>query len=119
MTINKVIEYVDMVKPNAYEEEAKFAWLQELDGMVARVVMQLPEPVAYEYPADMDTELLVPAPFDGIYALYMMAMIDFHNREIADYNNTMLMFNTKFDEYKKAYIREHMPRQAGGYKKLG
>lgn len=119
MTINKVIEHVDTVKPNAYEEEAKFAWLNELDGMVSRLVMQQDEAVVYSYPADMDRELLVPAPFDGIYALYVMAMIDFHNQELGEYNNTMLMFNSRFDEYKKAYIREHMPKQSTGYKNLG
>lgn len=117
-TINKTIEMVDQLKPNAYGPEEKFRWLSELDGMISRLVMQLPEPVAYAYPDDMDTELLAPAPFEGIYALYMMAMIDFHNRDYDDYNNTMTLFNEQFDAYKKAYIRENMPLQHGGYKHI-
>lgn len=114
-TFNKVIEIVDSLRPNAYREEEKFDWISGLDGMISRTVMQQDEPVSYQYPGDMDTELLVPPPFEGIYALYLEAMIDFHNREYGNYNNTMLMFNTQYDEYKKAYIRDNMPKSAGGY----
>lgn len=117
-TPNKVIEYVDKVKVNAYGEEEKFQWLCDLDGMVKRLVMQDEEGVSYEYPRDMDSHLLVPAPFEGVYALYLEAMIDFYNKEYTRYNNVMLMFNAKFDEYKKAYIREHMPKSAGGYRNV-
>lgn len=116
MTPNKVIEYVDQVKVNAYGEEEKFQWMCDLDGMVKRLVMQDEEGVQYTYPADMDTHFLVPHPFDAVYALYLEAMIDFHNREWGSYNNMMLMFNAKFDEYRKAYIRENRPKSFGGVK---
>lgn len=117
-TINKVIEYVDRVKPNAYDEEEKFQWLCDLDGRVKQVVMQESEGVGYQYPKDMDTPLLIPAPYEGVYALYMEAMIDYHNREYNNYNNSMLMFNTQYEEYKKAYIREHEPKSSGSYKNV-
>lgn len=112
-TINKVIEHVDRVKPNAYGEEDKFRWMRDLDGMVKRLVFQDGDSVAYEYPDDMDTELLVGVPFEDVYSLYMEAMIDYHNREYDHYNNALAMFSTRFDEYKKAYIREHMPASPG------
>ena len=114
-TINKVIEYVDGVKPNAYDEEAKFHWMCELDGMVARLVMQLPEPPRYEFPRDMDRQLLIPAPFEAAYAQYMEAMIDYHNREYQHYNNSMQMFNATFTDFKKAYIRDNRPKSAGEF----
>lgn len=115
MTPNKCMEHVDSVKPNAYGEEDKLAWISELDGLVTRIVVQETQYDPYQYPDDMDTELLVPPPFDVVYQLYLEAMIDFHNREYGPYNNVMLMFNEKLDEYKKAYIREHMPESAGNY----
>lgn len=115
-TPNKVIEHVDNVKINAYRPEEKFQWLCELDGMVKRLVMQEEESVRYSYPEDMDTQLLVGHPFDGIYALYLEAQIDLHNKEYEEYNNTIMVFNTKLDEYKKAYIREHIPRHVGSVK---
>lgn len=112
-TPNKVIEYVDKIKINAYAEEEKFQWLCALDGLVKRLVIQDAESVELEYPKDMDTHLLVPHPFDDVYALYLQAMIDLHNKEYGSYNNTILVYNTRMDEFKKAYIREHRPKSAG------
>lgn len=110
MTPNKAIELVDKVKPNSYDEEVKLRWISELDGMVRRLVMGEQEVEPYSYPEDMDTELLIPFPFDGLYTLYIESMVDFHNREYGNYNNTALMFEERFIEYKKAYIREHRSR---------
>ena len=114
-TPNKVIETVARLKPDVYGEEEKFRWLCDLDGKVKRIVMQDTDGVDYEYPRDMDKELLIPAPFDDAYVLYLQAMIDYYNKEYISYNNAMLMFNSKFDEYKKAYIREHRPASAGSF----
>ena len=117
-TINKVIERVDAVKPNAYGEEEKTAWISTLDGMVQRLVMQKDEAVAYRYPDDMDKELLIPFPFEDAYLFYLMAQIDFHNREYDNYNNSTMMFNSAFEDFKKAYIRENMPKQSGNYRNV-
>ena len=107
MTPNKVIETVDRLKPNAYSEEDKLRWINELDGQVQSLVMQNDKVFQYSYPEDMDKELLIPAPFDNVYCLYLEANIDYHNREYANYNNAAMMFEAQFSEYKKAYIREH------------
>lgn len=110
MTPNKVIEYVDTIRPNAYGEEVKLRWMSELDSMVQRLVYQNDGCVTYTYPDDMDKELLIPPPFDGTYALYLESMIDYYNREYGNYNNSAMMFEARFAEYKKAYIREHPAR---------
>lgn len=110
MTPNKVIEIVDRLKPNSYSEEDKLRWLNELDGDVQRLVMQLDEVKQYSYPEDMDKELIIPAPFNDVYALYIEARIDYHNREYANYNNSAAMFEARYSEYKKAYIREHQAK---------
>lgn len=117
-TINKVIERVDAVKPNAYGEEDKTRWINQLDGMVQRIVMQKDEAVQYSYPDDMDKELLIPFPFEDTYVFYVMAQIDFLNREYDNYNNAMTMFNNAFEDFKKAYIRENMPKQHGNFKNV-
>lgn len=110
MTPNKVIETVDRLKPNSYSEEDKLGWINELDGMVQRLVIQSDNVTEYSYPEDMDKELLIPAPFDGVYALFLEAKIDYYNREYANYNNSAMMFETQYSEFKKAYIREHQAR---------
>lgn len=111
-TINKVIERVDAVKPNTFDEEMKTAWLAQLDGMIQKIVMQKDELIEYKYPEDMDRELLVPFPFEDIYVLWLSSKIDFQNQDYDEYNNSAEAFNNLFADFKKAYIREHMPKQA-------
>lgn len=107
MTPNKAIEIIDSLRPNSYSEEDKLRWINELDGMVQRLVFQNDEITQYKYPDDMDRELLIPAPFDDSYTLFLEAKIDYYNREYANYNNSATMFEAQFAEFKKAYIREH------------
>ena len=110
MTPNKVIEMVDGLRPNAYDEETKLGWINTLDGMVRRLVYQEEEAEPYVYPDDLDKELLIPYPFDSVYSLYLESMIDYYNREYANYNNSAMMFEGRFAEFKKAYVREHRAR---------
>ncbi len=110
MTPSKVIEIVDDLRPNSYDEETKLRWISDLDSIVRRLVFQEADAEPYAFPEDMDRELLIPHPFDNAYELYLEAMIDFYNREYGNYNNSVMMFDNRFTEYKKAYIREHAAR---------
>ena len=110
MTPNKAIEIIDRLKPNSYSEEDKLRWINELDGMVQRLVIQSDKGMQYSYPEDMDKELLIPDPFEDVYPLYLEAKIDYYNREYGNYNNSVMMFDARYSEYKKAYIREHAAR---------
>lgn len=117
MTMNKVIEYVDRVKPNVYTNEDKYRWINTLEGMVCRQVMQREEP-EYNLPDDSDEPLLVEHPFDDLYGLYVMAMIDFHNQEFDHYNNTTQLFLTRFEQYKAWYIQRHVPVSAQQFRNV-
>ena len=109
MTANKVIEIIDNLRPNSYDEEIKLKWISTLDGMVRRLVIQQGDAEPYRYPEDMEKELLIPYPFDNAYELYVEAMIDYYNREYDYYNNSVQRFEAAFSEFKKAYIRGHVP----------
>lgn len=110
MTPNKAIEIIDRLKPNIYTDEDKLRWINELDGMVQRLVMQKDKITQYSYPEDMDRELLIPAPYDDSYTLFLEAKIDYYNREYGNYNNSATMFEAQFSEYKKDYIRHNRAR---------
>ena len=136
MTPNKAIETVDRLKPNSYSEEDKLRWINDLEGNVKRLVFQWDEKYLeelksrlesgkltqeqynelveqtkpYTYPNDMDKELLIPAPFENLYELYLSAQIDYHNKEYEYYNNSVTMFETQYSEYKKDYIRHNQAR---------
>lgn len=125
-SINEVLERVNRARPDAIDDETKAAWLLELDGQLYREVIlrhrltsgsELPE-YPRNYPEDGDKPLLVPAPYDGLYDLYLMSKSDFYLRELDNYNNSALAYNTALDEWKKAYHRSHAPIGAGYYKNV-
>ena len=103
-TMKTVIEYVDRVKPNAYTDEDKYRWINIAEGLVSREVLNDDAP-EYNLPEDADTPLMVASPYDDIYHLYVSAMIDFYNREYNEYNNTILMFKERLEQYKVWNIR--------------
>lgn len=136
MTPNNAIEKVDRLKPNSYSEEDKLGWINELEGMVKRLVFQWDEKYLKEIetqyengdiseeeyneiirktkplvcPDDLETELLVPDPFEDIYTLFLEAKIDYYNREYGNYNNSAMMFEAQYNEFKKDYIRHNRAR---------
>jgi hypothetical protein len=117
MTMNEVIEYVDRVKPNAYSNDDKYRWINTLEGLVSREVLCKDTP-EYSLPEDADIPLLVESPYDDIYHLYVSAMIDFYNREYNDYNNTILMFQERLDQYKVWQARHSTTGKYGNFRNV-
>ena len=116
-TMNKVIEHVDRMNPNVFTEMDKYEWMKTLDGLVANEVLQEEAP-DYALPEDADTPLLVQSPFDDIYRLYVTAMIYLHNREYDHYNNAVMVFNERYEQYRKWYIRNHRPGSSGAFRNV-
>ena len=119
MTIAEAIAKVDSLKPNTYTPEDKVEWLSNLDARVKSQIIDAHERCdpfqfyGYDIDLDMETELLVPAPYDEMYLRWLEAMIDYHNGEDERYNNAITLFNNAFDGYKKCYTRNHMPLSKG------
>lgn len=116
-TMNSVIEYVDSVKPNAFSDEVKYKWINTLEGQIGREVMDEDAP-EYALPDDADTPLMVGHPYDDIYSLYVSAMIDFHNREYNNYNQNVLMFTERLEQYKTWYIRHNAHGKARNFRNV-
>ena len=104
-TMNKVIENVDRVKPNTFDVRDKYKWLKDLEGRIICEVMG-GENYDCSIPEDADAELTVKAPYEEIYELHLMAMIDFFNREYDSYNNTLLRYRDLYDKFVAWYV-EH------------
>ena len=132
MNIAEVLAQVDALKPNQYDDQMKIAWLSTLDGKIYAEVMlthELPlveqetfdettgeyvfEMVPLEFNGyteyDMNADLLVKEPYSDIYTNYIFAMIDYHNQEMDRYNNSMMMFNSRYAYFKAWYNKNHMP----------
>lgn len=114
MTVEQVIQMADETKPNAFSNETKTAWLNEVEGMVqTEAFLFAPEEVIqYDYTKDKDKELLVNAPHDKIYVAYLTARIDFANGEYNKYQNTMQMFNSFYGEFMRWYATRYQPADA-------
>ena len=115
MKISEAISQLDELKHNTYTQSNKVQWLSRLDSMVKRHIIDTHEGgddvVFTGYTeSNMDTELLVPAPFDEVYLKWMEAQIDYYNGEYGRYNNSIEMFNTVYTAYQNEYNRTHMPK---------
>lgn len=126
-TINEVIERVNQVRMDAYDDKTKAGWLLSLEGKLYLESILAHERLSHEpevlSPPENEPEywnipLLVNAPYDHLYDLYLMAQIDFHNREMENYNNSALAFNEALDSWQKDYHRTHPPLNAGGFQNI-
>lgn len=116
MKIREAIERIDSHKHNIYTQNDKIAWLSRLDSMVKTLIIDAHEGgeavefTGYDDSTDLNTEMLVPAPFDEMYLRWLEAQIDYSNGEYGKYNNAITMYQTAYDAYANHYRRTHMPK---------
>lgn len=115
MTILEAIQKVDAIKPNTYQQLEKIAWLSKLDGIIKTQIIDTHkgwEEVNYKPYTDetsLNTELLVPSPYDSIYESWLESQIDYANGEYVKYNNSITRYNEDFSAYSNYYNSIHMP----------
>lgn len=116
MKIIEAIHQLDDKKPNTYSQEDKVKWLSALDLMVSRNVIEthfVPEDYepfeGYTIDTSLETELIVPAPYDEMYITWLESKVDYYNGEYAHYNNSILHFNETFGAFSNDYNRHHRP----------
>lgn len=115
MTIIEAINRIDAINPNNYTQPEKVAWLSTLDGVIKKEIIDTHEGAeavafsGYTEETPLDTELLVPAPYDEVYLFWLQSKIDYWNGELGKYNNSISMYNTAYSNFEKAYNREHKP----------
>ena len=119
MNISQAINRLEELKFNTYKQNEKVEWLSRLDTMVKQQIIDTHDGAenvifsGYDQNTPMDTKLLVPAPYDEMYLRWMEAQIDYHNGEMANYNNAIILFNNAFENYAAYYNREHRPVSRG------
>ena len=118
MKIIEAISKINDLKHNTYSQSDKIGWLSNLDARVKAQIHDAHEHnhlafYGYEDMTDMDTELLVHAPYDEMYLRWLEAMIDYHNSDDDRYNNAIILFNNAYEGYKRFYTRTHMPISQG------
>lgn len=102
MTIREAIAMADDIKPNAFKSATKLAWLNKLEGTFAAEVFLMAQEEIRQlqyHRGDMGAELLVNAPYDDLYVLWLEAQIDRANGEYNKYQNTMQSYNARYAEF--------------------
>lgn len=114
MKIIEAITITDELKPNNYTQVDKIRWLSELDGIIKNTIIDTHEGRenvvfdGYDEDTDINTPLIVSAPYDEIYVKWLEAKIDYANAEFDKYNNSVIAYNKVFSEYARNYNRTHM-----------
>lgn len=117
MKIQYAIDYVNRTKRNTCDRKDMINWLSQLECRVKTQIIDAYEGsenvlfTGYDEHTDMGTELLVPAPYDEMYLRYLEAQIDYVNAEEERYNNAIDLFNRLWQEFRRYYIRTHMPKR--------
>lgn len=117
MTLSELFGYVDEIKPNAFSNERKTVWLNELEARIQRdVLLRWPGGmVRYRWPEDAGASPLLDAPDDAVYRHWLEAMIDYANGEYDKYQSTSAIFNRMWDEFVCRFATAWRP--ADGYRK--
>lgn len=122
MKIMEAISRIDILKPNAFSEKEKIAWLSTLDGLIKKEIIDAhegSEDVIFKgYTGDtaVTEELLVPSPYDDVYLRWLEMQMDYTNGEFDKYENSVIAYNTALSAYAAAYTRRHMPRSHGKFR---
>ena len=117
MTIIEAINKIDALKPNTYSQDDKIKWLSNIDGIIKEEIIDTHEGGenvvfnGYGYDVSVNTELLVPYPYDDLYIKWLESQIDYTNAEYGKYNNSVTAYNTAYAAFERYYNRHHKPIQ--------
>ena len=117
MTIIEAINKIDTFKPNTYTQLDKVKWLSELDGLIKTEIIDTHEGGSeiifsgYDENTDINTKLLVSAPYEDIYIKWLESKIDYNNAEYGKYNNSSTAYNHAYSAFERYYNRHNMPIQ--------
>lgn len=114
MNIKKCIAMADELRPNTIPDETKAGYLYKLEAEIAEMMgEEVPENTWPE-----DREMLMPAPHDDIYHLYLCAMIDSANQETNLYANDMQMANAAIKDAKAWWRRRNDPKSRANWRTM-
>lgn len=83
MTIQTLIDKVQVEKPNSFPDDKILQFINEIEQDVSEELREEDEFVPYT--EIDDTELKAPAPYDKLYVSYLKSQIDYANEEYASY----------------------------------
>jgi hypothetical protein len=115
MKIIEVIEKTDKLYPNSYDISEKIEWCNELGAMLKEEYAKsyLPGTTVQEgycpIEDSMEEDTVIPAPYDAMYIDFLLAKCCYYQRDYDAYNQHIVSFNSKLEDFAKWYIERNMP----------
>lgn len=116
MTVTDTISQADELRLNTISDEQKAAWVMGLDQQIGERIDMAS--YGHSWPAG-DGELLLPAPYDRVYVLYLCSQIDYYNNETALYGNDKAVYDEAMSEAMAWWRRQHCPDNIGNVQVMG
>lgn len=117
MTILQAIAAADRMEPNDYSVQTKLQWLSVFDGQVRKDVIDThcgaPKTpfCGYDGTTDIEsTELLIPAPYDEVYPIYLSMRMHLQNADAGRVELAKIDFERAYRSFTDWYNRTHRPR---------
>lgn len=117
MKLRETIRQVNELKANAYTEDTLTGWIMELENYVIEDIFNRAEgmnyePVTYSWEENDDQELMIPDPYSEVYIHYLCTKIDYWNREMDSYNNSVSMYNAAYQNFANRMRRKYKPKSS-------
>ena len=118
MTAAQIIQRFNDDRKNTFADDRKLAWLEDIERQIVDETIlthELPEALkdvdwsTYFDTFGMDTEMLVPPPWDELYIHFLDRKIAWSQREKVTMNMATTEFNDALISYNGWYNRTHMP----------
>lgn len=106
VTIAKIIEYVDGVKPNAYTDDDKLGWINEMEYAVQTDVLN--KTADFDVYESVSDDVSLGDEWSELYKTYLEARIARANGEWAEYANLMIFYNEVLGRYLRWYDRNYI-----------
>lgn len=112
MKVIEAINRIDELKPNTIPQPEKIRWLSVLDGQIKSKIIDTHEGGenikfnGYDNNS-LETELLVPFPYDELYVYYLESKIDYANGEMTRYNISATNYNASYFDFETWYHKTH------------
>lgn len=109
-SIADILSYADTLKPNNYDSSLKISWISTLEGRIQIEIMLIAVDAIVTYSeTELSTIPLVPAPYNELYKLYLLAMMDLYGEDYKKYQQSIALFNDLLREYTGWYARTYRP----------
>ena len=117
MKIQDAIEQATALRDTDVSNDQMVKWLSDLDGQLCEDVFsqygETPEDWETVWPygsysTDKNKELLVGAPWDGMYVDFLVMRIDLQHADYERYNNDATLFGSRRQAWANWMTREHV-----------